>query len=230
MKPALSQRLLACCSFVASGAHVIDIGCDHGYLGIHLLQQGIASSVIASDVNNGPLTSARQNAEKYGVVDKMSFHLSNGFENVPRTFDTVVCAGMGGDTIISILAGAPWLCDPKYRLILQCQSKRPILRRYLSDHGFRIARETLAQDGHFIYPVMEVIWQPGEILTPGECHITPALMRSSSPLLPAFFDMVMHGIRSTTDALTGSDSPKYRLYRDILDELSKLEGTIYGNG
>ena len=229
MKPPLSQRLLACCSFVSPGAHIIDIGCDHGYLGIHLLQQGIANSVIAADINEGPLMSARQNAERFGVTDKISFHLSNGFENVPRTFDTVVCAGMGGDTIISILTAAHWLCDPKYHLILQCQSRRPALRRYLSDHGFRIVRETLAQDGHFIYPVMEVIWQPEEILTPGQCHISPALLRSGSPLLPAFFQMVMQGIHSTTEGLSHSGGPKYELYCEVLEELSKLEGIIHGN-
>ena len=70
MKLPLSDRLLACAGFVRPGDRVADVGCDHGYLGIHLLTGGIAASVIASDVNEGPLHSAMRNARKYGVADQ----------------------------------------------------------------------------------------------------------------------------------------------------------------
>ena len=94
MKLPLSNRLLACCQFVRPGDRVADVGCDHGYLGIHLLQQGIASSVIASDVKEGPLHGAVLNARKYGVGERISFYLSDGVRQIPRDFDCVVCAGM----------------------------------------------------------------------------------------------------------------------------------------
>ena len=119
MKLPLSSRLLACAEFVPQGSRVADIGCDHGYLGIHLLTSGIASSMIESDINEGPLQSALHNAHKYGVADKMSFYLSDGVRNIPRDFDALVCAGMGADTMIHILDSAPWLKDRKYHMILQ---------------------------------------------------------------------------------------------------------------
>ena len=119
MKLPLSSRLLACCQFVKPGDRVADIGCDHGYLGIHLLKNGIASSMIEADINEGPLDSARRNAVKFGVRDKMSFHLSDGVQSIPRDFDCMVCAGMGADTMMSILSAAPWLKNSRYRLILQ---------------------------------------------------------------------------------------------------------------
>ena len=134
----LSSRLLACCGFVPKGSRLADIGCDHGYLSIHLLQQGIASFAYASDVNQGPLQSALHNAHKYAVQDRMAFYLSDGVRNVPRDFDVMVCAGMGADTMISILEAAPWLQSERYTLILQCQSKTPMLRQYLSEHGWHI--------------------------------------------------------------------------------------------
>ena len=92
-----------------------------------LLTQGIASSVIESDVAEGPLQSAMRNAVKYGTKNKMSFHLSDGVKDIPRDFDTMVCAGMGADTMISILEAAPWLKDRRYRLVLQCQSRRQVM-------------------------------------------------------------------------------------------------------
>ena len=72
MKLPISERLLACCDFVAKGDRVADIGCDHGYLGIHLLSNCIASHMIEADVAPGPLESARRNAKKYGVESAIS--------------------------------------------------------------------------------------------------------------------------------------------------------------
>ena len=184
MKIPLSNRLLACCGYVKPGDRVADVGCDHGYLGIYLLKNGIAGAVIASDVREMPLQSAIRNAEKFGVKERMAFYLSDGIRDVPREFDCMVCAGMGADTMMSILDAAPWLKSERYRLILQCQSKRPELRRYLYRQGYAIRRETLAKDGKFIYPVMEVVYAPGETLTDGEYYITPALRRSGSRAAP----------------------------------------------
>ena len=194
MKLPLSNRLLACCGFVHPGDRVADVGCDHGYLGIHLLQSGIASSVIESDINTLPLKSAMDNAAKFGVADRISFFHSDGVRQIPRDFDCMVCAGMGADTMISILEAAPWLKDGRYRLILQCQSKRPTLRKYLSANGYSISRETLAQDGKFIYPVTEVCYAPGAAPAPWEYYITPQLIADSSPLLLPFVRRVIGGV------------------------------------
>ncbi len=193
----ISDRLLACCSFVAPGARVADVGCDHGYLSIYLLTRGIASRIIASDINEGPLDSARRNAEKYGVKDKMSFHLSAGVKNIPRDFDVLVCAGMGADTMVSILSAAPWLQSDAYRLILQCQSKTPMLRKYLSETGWRIAREAVLRDGKFLYTVMDVRWEPGSPkLTVGQWYLPPALLPSAER--SAYRKWVMDGLKIAT--------------------------------
>ena len=207
-----------------------DIGCDHGYLGIPWRLKGVAASVIAADVNQQPLDSALRNARKYGTADKISFYLSDGVRNIPRDFDALVCAGMGADTMISILEAAPWLKSDQYRLVLQCQSRRPQLRQYLHEAGFSITAETLAQDGKFIYPVMEIIYCPSEPLTPGAYHISPALLADNSPLLPEFYHRVVAGLRATVDGLARSGGEKYEHYKAVLIELLEMEDTIYGNG
>ena len=188
----LSPRLLSCSHFVAKGNRVADIGCDHGYLGIYLLTNEIASSVIAADVNEGPLQSAIKNAEKYAVKDRMSFHLSDGVRNVPRDFDVMVCAGMGADTMISILEAAPWLKNYRYRLILQCQSKTPMLRQYLNAQGWRITEEAVLKDGRFLYTVMEVYFQPDyPRLQNWECYFPPALLENPSAEVSKYYQQII---------------------------------------
>ena len=196
MKIPITDRLLACAGFVCKGDRVADIGCDHGYLSIHLLTEGIAKSCIAADINEQPLLSAVRNAEKFGVREKMEFYLSDGVRNIPRDFDTLVCAGMGADTTVSILETAPWLKDTKYRLILQCQSKTPMLRSYLSRQGWRITEETVLRDGRFLYTVMECYWEPEyPKLTEAETYFPPALLENPSKEVPAYYQWVLGGLR-----------------------------------
>ena len=142
-------------------------------------------------------------------------YLSDGVQQIPRDFDTMVCAGMGADTMISILSAAPWLQNPQYRLILQCQSKRPELRKYLAAHGFSISRETLAQDGKFIYPVTEVIYQPPAPLAPWEYYV-------SNPLLPLFLKRVIGGLE---DSLPGAHQRGEQAVRELEEILSRLRET-----
>ena len=187
----LTKRLQVCASFVAPGDRVADIGCDHGYLSIYLLKNGIAAAAIAADINEMPLQSAKRNALRFGVAEHIRFYLSDGVKNIPREFDTLVCAGMGADTMVSILEAAPWLRSENYRLILQCQSKTPMLRQYLSQEGWQIRKESVLRDGRFLYTVMEVIWQPeSPRLTMGQWHFPPALLAEPSPELPEYIQQL----------------------------------------
>ena len=192
----ISARLLACADYIRPGEVVADVGCDHGYLGIHLLTKGVAKRIIASDIKEGPLQSAQRNARKYGVESKMSFHLCPGVRDVPQDFDVLVCAGMGADTMVSILEDAPWLKSDCYRLILQCQSKTPLLRRYLSENGWHIETESALKDGRFLYTIMEVIWAPEKPrLTVGGWYLPPALLTNAYPETAEYVFRTMEGLR-----------------------------------
>ncbi len=192
----ISTRLLACAKMVRQGARVADVGCDHGYLSIYLLKQKIATSVIASDIRSGPLESARKNANKYGVTEDITFCLSAGVERLNRDFDTLVCAGMGGITMISILENAPWLKNGAYTLILQCQSKTHLLRRYLLENGWMISKETVIRDGRFLYTVMEVTWQPGEReFRAGDAYFPSVLLENSREETSGYYRQVLKKLR-----------------------------------
>ena len=213
MKIPLSPRLRACCNFITPGHRVADVGTDHGYLGIWLLKQGICPSVIASDIGEGPLSAARANAQRFGVEGQMAFCLSDGVQNVPRDFDTLVIAGMGAQTMIHILESAPWLAGRT--LVLQPQNKAHMLRAWLSRNGWHIPREQLVRDGRFIYAVMEAVHEPAQPLTPGQCWLSPALLASGHPDLPEYIQRTLSTLRKNA-----MSDPECRL------ALTELEDTI----
>ena len=220
MKLSLSKRLHACTGFIKPGERVADVGCDHGYLGIYLLQSGTAASVIASDIRPMPLKTAMDNAVKYGASNKMEFYLSDGVANIPRDFDVLVCAGMGADTIISILEAAVWLRHRRYRLILQCQTRTPLLRHYLSESGWLISDERVLRDGHFLYTVMEVTWQPDvSKLTPGQWFLPPVLLQNTDKELPEFYQFQCFRLQRIIECRKAHTDP---LIIAALDELKTI--------
>ena len=219
MKLPISDRLLGCAGFVDRGSRVADIGCDHGYLSIHLLTSGIAKSCIASDVKEGPLQSAQRNARKFGVANKIEFFLSDGVEILPRDFDCMVCAGMGADTMIHILESAPWLRSEQYTLVLQCQSKTPMLRRYLSEKGWQIKEEAALRDGRFLYTIMKVIYCPEEsALTVGQWYFSPALLAHPSKDLIAYYNWVVEGLRIATAHQDDAEKKQALVELELLEQ------------
>lgn len=106
-KLALQPRLHMLARLVPEDCRLTDVGTDHGYLPVSLLQQGRIPSAIASDIGAEPLEHARRTAMQYGVTD-IDFRLCPGLSAIaPEETDVIVIAGMGGETIIAILQAAP---------------------------------------------------------------------------------------------------------------------------
>ena len=209
MKLPISKRLLCCASMVQSGARVADIGTDHGYLGIYLLQSGAARHVIACDLRKDPLENARRNAKLFGVDGEMELRFSDGLEKIlPDEVDTVVMAGMGGDLIQKILSQCPWRKREGLQFILQPQSAGNVLRRWLCEDGFEIQREEPVQDGHFLYTVMAIRQGAPSPLTPGTEYASPALLKSESPLVGNYLARVENTLQETVRGLTNAEKQR----------------------
>lgn len=218
MKISLSPRLLACADFVGNSRRFADIGCDHGYLSIHLLKSSTCTTCIAADVRPAPLESAKRNAKKYGVTDRITFCLCDGVREIPRDFDTLICAGMGADTMMHILSDAPWLKSSQYRLVLQCQSKTHELRKYLSENGWNIAEESVLRDGRFLYTVMEVLWQPQcPKLTLGQCYFPPAMLHNPGAETIRYYHRLCGNLRNMLLARAeNANAETMQAYRELL--------------
>lgn len=152
----LDKRLQMCADMVSGKGIVCDVGTDHAYLAVELIKSGKCEKVIASDIKEGPLESARKTVEKYGVSDKVELVLSDGLENINLDGVTdIVIAGMGGETIVNILLNYFFgNCLEDIRLILQPMSKPESLRKFLYDRSYFDISERAVEDGDKIYTVI----------------------------------------------------------------------------
>ena len=118
MKHPIGKRLLSAAEFVRQGAYFADIGTDHAYLPLFLLEGGKIERAVCSDINAGPLETAKRNAEEYGLSDRIIFRLTSGAEGLSDMgiTDYAIC-GMGGELIAEIIESAPHLKDGAVRLI-----------------------------------------------------------------------------------------------------------------
>ena len=148
----LDKRLLSCADYVRAGAVFADIGTDHGYLPIFLLNTGRIQRAYLSDVNSGPLASAERNARDNGLYDKCEFILTDGAAALSGKgiTDYAIC-GMGGELIARIVEDAPHLKEIGTRLILQPMTKQEHLRRYLASNGFSVLDERFSFDSGKYY-------------------------------------------------------------------------------
>ncbi|MCD8117336.1 MAG: Nif3-like dinuclear metal center hexameric protein [Oscillospiraceae bacterium] len=152
----LSPRLEAVAQAVPPGACVIDVGTDHARLPVWLVQSGRVGRVIAADLRPGPLEGAATLINKTGTADRITLRLTNGLSGLgPRDGDTIVIAGMGGETMISILSAAPWTRQGTL-LILEPQSKQAELRKFLIENGYSVTSERLVKDAGRLYPILTV--------------------------------------------------------------------------
>lgn len=154
-KYSLSNRMAAVAGLVPAGVTACDIGCDHGFVAIYLLEEGICPRVIAMDINRGPLLRAREHIENVALSTYIDTRLSDGLEKLAvGEAQCMIAAGMGGRLIVKIMSDYPEKLRSLRYLVLQPQSELSLVRRTLREQGFVIRKEDMVlEDGKF-YPMM----------------------------------------------------------------------------
>ncbi len=218
----LDPRLAKCAEFVRRDVRVADVGTDHGYLPIALLQSGKAVLAYACDINKDPLDSAVRNAEKYGESDRMRFVLSDGLHGIEAEhIDDIVIAGMGGELILRIISEAEWLQNKTMHLVLQPMTTAAQLRAGLSALGFEIDKEETVFDGKKIYSVLSVFYT-------GECNkCTDALYEHMGKIVPGsahsdrYAQSVLHNLANKVRGMKHAGMDTSAL-EDVIEEIEKL--------
>ncbi|MCQ2524172.1 MAG: class I SAM-dependent methyltransferase [Lachnospiraceae bacterium] len=164
----LSERLKTVKNAVDKCNCVADIGCDHGYVSISLLKDGVASKVIACDVNEGPLKAAKENISNAGLSDCIETRLGDGLHKITTDdkVDVLVIAGMGGRLMARILDEGLEVVSNCSQLVLQPQSENFLVRQWLYEHDFIIEREFMVEDMGKFYWIIDA--KKGTYVGPSE--------------------------------------------------------------
>ena len=179
----ISKRLELVASFVPQGSILLDVGSDHAYLPIELVERGQIEAAIAGEVVVGPFQSAVKNVEAHGLKEKIQVRLANGlaaFEEVDQV-SVITIAGMGGRLISTILEeGLDKLANVE-SLILQPNNREDDLRIWLQDHGFQIVAESILEEAGKFYEILVV--EAGQMkLSASDVRFGPFLSKEVSPV------------------------------------------------
>ena len=230
----LPPRLRALAEMVPSGARVADIGTDHGYLPLALLAEGRISWAVGCDIGAGPLAAAAAHARAAGLEERLQLRQCDGLAAVaPGEADTVVIAGMGGETIAGILSRAPWIREAGCLLLLQPMSKQALLRRWLQANGWRITAERPVREGETFYTILAAV--PGNMppLSPGEAEAGVRQLLEGQPILEAYLDGICRRLDSALRGMARAARPPENAgelaaaYRELAEW--KKEVIDYGN-
>ena len=220
----ISERLIQVAELVPKGSRLIDVGTDHGYVPIWLLQNGRIPSAIAMDVNKGPLMRAEENRDRYGFTDVMELRLSNGLEKVkPGEGDAVLIAGMGGPLMIRIIEEGRENAGGVSSWVLQPQSEIPSVRRYLIEHGFRIVQEIMLKDEGKYYMAMCAVPGESEPWKDIEYLFGKYLLEQQHPVLAEFIEQEWRLYEKIQTQLTETNQTETARYQEVKAYLCALE-------
>ena len=179
----ISKRLELVASFVPQGAILLDVGSDHAYLPIELVERGQIKNAIAGEVVEGPYQSAVKNVEAHGLKEKIQVRLANGlaaFEEADQV-SVITIAGMGGRLIARILEeGLDKLANVE-RLVLQPNNREDDLRIWLQENGFQIVAESILEEAGKFYEILVV--EVGQMkLSASDVRFGPFLSKELNPV------------------------------------------------
>ena len=185
----MSRRMQKLASLVTEGNRLADVGTDHGYIPIALVQAGKIPSAIAMDVNRGPLARAEAHIREAGLATYIETRLSDGLRELgAEDADTVLIAGMGGMLILRILTeGTPHLSGVE-ELILQPQSDVYRVRDWLQKHGYRVETEELVEEDGKYYPMMRAVRGQERRMEQAELYYGKAEVQRSPEVLRSYLE------------------------------------------
>ena len=235
----LSKRLQAAAGLISEGNRLVDVGTDHGYIPIYLVENKKIPSAIAMDVKTGPLSRAEEHIRQAGLNAYITCRLSDGLERLqPGEGDSLLLAGMGGNLMVRILKNGTNVRNSFREIILQPQSAQSLVRKEMEAAGWCTEKEDMVlEDGKF-YPMMR--WIPvkkaGEndgIFCQNEAEFVYGrlLLRERHPVLKSYLDKQWKVLGTLADRLKSqpeadrSPSAARRL-KELKEEILVLEEAL----
>ena len=221
MKIELSKRLQAVADLVSPGMRLADIGTDHAYIPIYLMENEKIPQAIAMDINKGPLERAEEHIKAHGLEHQIQTRLSDGMAKLQAgEADCAVIAGMGGALMIKILEEGRETAFQLQELVLQPQSELKKFRIYLLENGYRVLAEDMVYEDGKYYPMMKV--KPGEMTgeswKPEELEYGKYLLDTAHPVLKQFLEREIQICHGVLESLAKQDTERAKERRREMEE------------
>ena len=215
----LDNRLMAIADLVRKDKVFADIGTDHAYLPVYLVEKGIIKKAIAADLRVGPLDNAKDAVVSYGYTEQIELRLSDGLDNFKENeVEEIAVAGMGGLLISEFINRTEWLKNENIHLILQPMTHIEELRKTLFDNGFIIDKEVVAKDGDKLYIILSVYYYEGQTAYTDLDLIVGKLPCNNDTLSKEYLTKIHNKYMKKIDALKNADKE--------CTELEKLVGEL----
>ena len=227
----LGERLTRVSSYVPNGSKVCDVGSDHAYLPVYLIQNDQISCAIAGEVVEGPYLSAKQTVRDYRMEDRIEVRLGDGLKILSKEDEitAVTICGMGGELISRILeAGySGGHLNGRERLILQPNVAEHFVREWLMNHSYHIVEETVVEDNHRLYEI--IVAEPvGKHIeyTELELKYGPILLKESSELSVVKWNRMNRKNKEILEQLQKSKTPQHEKMEQFEKAFNELQGVI----
>ena len=222
----LSARMKAVADLVTMGNSACDVGCDHGYVSIYLVQERKVPKVLAMDVNKGPLERAALHVQQAGLSEYITLRLSDGLLGYQAgEAESLVIAGMGGRLMKRILECEIEKTRSFKEMILQPQSELTAFRAFLRNVGYSIVEEDMILEEDKFYPIIKAVAGTYQGENPTlEDRFGPVLLRKKHPVLALFIQREWESsLKIKAELLKAGDSAKVsERLRELLKEMDYL--------
>ena len=227
----LGERLTRVASFVPNESKVCDVGSDHAYLPVYLIQNDQIACAIAGEVVEGPYLSAKQTVCDYRMENRIEVRLGDGLQILSKEDDitAVTICGMGGELISRILEAGynGGHLNGRERLILQPNVAEHFVREWLMNHSYHIVEETVVEDNHRLYEI--IVAEPVDKrveYTELELKYGPILLKESSELSVAKWNRMNRKNKEILEQLQQSKTPQHEKIEQFEKAFNELQGVI----
>lgn len=226
----LTDRLLKIASLVGENKKIADIGTDHGYIPVYLLNNNKINYAILADVNKGPLENARKEVKHNKLENKVDLRLGSGLEVLKiNEVDEIIIAGMGGILISELLNVKKDVSQSVEKLILQPMQAQSELRKYLYNNGYEIINEVLVKENFRIYEIIEAKYTGKNTVVTDDIYyeVGKKLIENKDDLLEEFLIKKINAYKGLLDKLDGKIGEGIERKRiETMEKIDKLKGLI----
>ena len=220
------KRLDEIYKLINRGKGVADVGTDHGEIPVRLALSDYPGTIFASDIHALPLETARRRAAEAGVEDRIHFSCSDGLEDCEEdSVDTIIIAGLGGDTICSILDRTEWTMSDRVSLILQPMTKGEVLRYWLTCNGYSIEKELIILENGSLFRILLARFSDrNTFLTDAELFLGQKTLAENKAAYTDYTQKELYRVKKKINGMEESSvrNPEYRFYQNIYQEMETI--------